>query len=409
MNDMKQSISLLIKPASYDCNLACDYCFYKRTEESYPDTSLCRMDEDTFSTLVQKAQGNGRQAVSYIWQGGEPMIMGLDFFERAMEIQNTYRAPNQTISNTIQTNGILINSEWAQFFARHQFLVGLSIDGPRELHDIHRFTSAKKNVFDRVMSARDVLNEYKVDFNILAVVTKETVEYPAEIYNFFIDQDFHYLQFIDCLEVVDGEIAPFSVNQESYGNFLCKLFDEWFKNGYPYVNIRLFDNLLQYRIGFVPECCMYKSDCGSYFVIEHNGDVYPCDFFVLKEWYLGNICEDSFDDIISSPKHIEFSDIRNTERNECEACEWLGFCQRGCIKFRYWPDMDYTSLNYLCGAYKKFFEHTKDRYNFLAWDIMRRRNGLPAPTDIGRNDPCVCGSGKKFKKCCEPHSFLMKK
>ena len=144
-------------------------------------------------------------------------------------------------------------------------------------------------------------------------------------------------------------------------------------------------------------------------MIEHNGDVYPCDFFVLKEWYLGNICEDSFDDIINSPKHIEFSDLRSIERDECEACEWFGFCQRGCIKFRYWPDMDYKSLNYLCGAYKKFFEYTKDRYNFLAWDIMRRRNGLPAPTDIGRNDPCVCGSGKKYKKCCEPYSFLMKK
>jgi len=409
MNDMKKGISFLIKPASYDCNLFCDYCFYRRTVETYPEISEHRMDEATFTTLVKKAQTEERQVVSYIWQGGEPTIMGLDFFKNAVKIQDKYRKPEQVISNTIQTNGILINNEWAQFLASHQFLVGISIDGPKELHDKHRFTRAKTSVFDRVMKATDILKEHNVDFNILSVVSRETVEYPVEIYNFFRDNDFYYLQFIPCMEVVDNEIAPFSVDSKAYGKFLCKLFDAWFEDGYPYVNIRLFDNYLQYRVGRTPECCMYKNDCGSYFVIEHNGDVFPCDFFVLKEWYLGNILEDSLEDIIDNPKHHEFSGLRNLEREECTECPWLGFCQRGCIKFRYWPNLDYTSLNYLCDAYKTFLAYADERYNFLSWDIMRRKNGLAAPKNIGRNDPCICGSGKKYKKCCEPYSYILKK
>jgi len=409
MNDMKKGISFLIKPASSDCNLFCDYCFYRKTAEAYPETSIHRMDEKTVTALVQKAQNSERKAVSYIWQGGEPMIMGLDFYKKAVEIQNKFRKPDQMISNTIQTNGILINSDWAKFFAGNQMLVGVSIDGPRELYDKHRFTRAKTSVFDRVMDACDILKEHTVDFNILAVVNNDTVKHPVEIYNFLLENEFYYLQFIPCLEVVENEIAPFSVASKEYGIFLCKLFDEWFKNGYPYVNIRLFDNLLQYHAGLVPECCMYKNECGGYFVIEHNGDVFPCDFFVTKEWYLGSINENSIEEIIDNPGHHEFSSLRRLEREECRECQWLGFCERGCIKFRYWPDMDYKSLNYLCEAYKMFFEHTKDRYHFLTWDIMRRHKNLPAPGEPGRNDPCFCGSGKKYKKCCEPYSFLLKK
>ena len=182
MNDMKQSIAFLIKPASYDCNLFCDYCFYRRTAESYPETSAHRMDIELLTTLVRKAQTKERQAVSYIWQGGEPTIMGLDFFEKAVEIQNIYRQPNQVISNTLQTNGFLIDDKWAQFFSRNQFLVGVSIDGPEELHDKHRFTRARTGVFDSVMNACNILKAHNVDFNILSVVTSDTVEHLSLIH-----------------------------------------------------------------------------------------------------------------------------------------------------------------------------------------------------------------------------------
>ncbi len=406
---MKKNLSYLLKPASFDCNLFCDYCFYRKTVESYPETSVHRMTPDTYSTLVRKAQEYNAQSVGYIWQGGEPTLMGLEFFEETIEIQERYRKPGQTISNVIQTNGILFDDKWGQFLARHHFLVGLSIDGPQERHDIHRFTRARKSAYEKVMRACDILNEHDVEYNILTVVSKETVEYPVEIYNFFLDSGFHYLQFIHCLEVIGNTIAPFVADAETYGRFLCRLFDEWFKNGYPHVSIRLFDNLLQYITGHVPECCMFKESCGEYFVVEYNGDIFPCDFFVTQEWLLGNIHDTSIEDLLEKPKYREFVHLRQRYHEDCEQCRWLGFCQRGCVKNRDLPEMNYDAQNYLCKAYKMLFEYTGDRYNFLAWDIMRRHRGEPVPQGVGRNDPCFCGSGKKYKKCCEPYRFILKK
>ncbi len=402
-------ISYLIKPASSDCNMFCDYCFYRKTAEAYPETSVHRITDDTFATLARNAQEFNPQAAGYLWQGGEPMLMGLDFYERVIEIQEQFRKPDQMISNVIQTNAVLIDEKWAQFFARNRFLVGVSIDGPQELYDLHRFTRSKKSVFDRVKKACGFLDEYKVDYNVLAVINNDTVNYPEEIYNYFLEQHFYYLQFIPCIEVVDKKLAPFSVDAEEYGRFLCKLFDEWFKNGYPYVSIRLFDNLLQYRVGQVPESCMFKDSCGWYFVIEHNGDIFPCDFFVTKEWLLGNIRKDSIENILETPKYNEFAHLRDRPCEECNDCEWLDFCHQGCVKFRYLPELDYNATNYLCKSYKMFLEYTRERYNFLAWDIIRRHNGQPPPLNTGRNDPCFCGSGKKYKKCCEKYSFILKK
>ena len=348
-------------------------------------------------------------AVGYIWQGGEPMLMGLDFYEEVVEIQNRFRRPGQIVSNTIQTNGVLIDEKWAQFFARHQFLVGVSIDGPKELYDIHRFTRTKKSVYERVIQACDTLTRFNVEFNILSVINNDTVKYPVDIYTFFIDQHFYYVQFIPCIEMIDNEVATFSVYPEEYGHFLCRLFDEWFKNGYPYISIRFFDNFLQYMAGRIPECCMYQEACGGYLVVEHNGDVFTCDFFVTDEWHLGNIHKDSIEEILGTQRYREFARMRQRPHEECENCQWLGFCQRGCVKFRYLPAKNYSALNYLCRAYKMFFEYAEERFNFLAWDIIRRQRGLPAPVHVGRNDPCLCGSGKKFKKCCEPYSFILKK
>jgi len=405
----RQHLSFLIKPTSYDCNLVCDYCFYKRTEETYPGAGAHRMDEATLTALVMKAQTEATSTASYVWQGGEPMIMGLDFYRRAVAVQNTHRRPGQTITNTLQTNGILIDREWASFLAENEILVGISIDGPQELHDAHRFNHTGESVFDRVIRACDLLGEYGVEFNVLTVVSAQTVKNPVEIYTFLHDRGYRYLQFIDCIETLDGGIAPYSVEPEAFGEFLCRLFDAWFEDGYPRVSIRLFDNYLQYRAGRTPECCMYKNDCGSYFVIEHNGDVFPCDFFVRAEWLLGNIVETSLEDLIGHPKRREFAVLKTIEHERCASCGWLGFCQRGCIKSRAFPGRPYDSLNYLCRAYTMFFEHADERYDFLAWDIVRRHRGLPPPVDVGRNDPCICGSGKKFKKCCARYSRIMMK
>ena len=405
---MHEYLSFLLKPTSSDCNLFCDYCFYRKTAADYPETAVHRMTEHTFRTLVEKAQILDRKSVSYIWQGGEPMLMGLDFYRMVLEIQGEYKQPGQQITNTIQTNAVSINDDWAQFFKRNNFLVGVSLDGPRHLYDIHRFTRTKSSVFDRVVTACDILDKYRVEYNILAVVNNDTVHYPEEIYSYFRDKNFYYLQFIECFEVIDTEVAPFSVDPQVFGHFLCHLFDLWLRDGYPHVSIRLFDNYLQYKSGMVPECCMYKNECGEYFVVEHNGDIFPCDFFVTKEWMLGNIHDESINDLINSPKRNEFANKRNITQEECEVCPWLGFCQRGCIKFRYLPTFEYAALNHMCEAYKMFFEYADEAYNFLAWDIMRRRRG-ELPPDIGRNDLCMCGSGKKYKKCCKKYGYILKK
>ena len=406
---MKENLSFLIKPASSDCNLFCDYCFYRKTAESYPETSVHRLSLDTFEKLVRKAQIPGRKNIGYMWQGGEPMIMGLDFYRQALALQKQYAQPGMNISNTIQTNAVLIDDEWAQLFLDNRFLVGVSLDGPQDLYDIHRFTRSRKSVFDRVLAACETLDKFKVDFNILAVVNNDTVKRPVDIYRFLTGHGFHYLQFIPCVEIIGDEIAPFAVPVDDYGRFLCDLFDEWIRDGYPYVSIRLFDNLLQYNVGLSPECCMYKDACGEYLVVEHNGDVFTCDFFVTKEWLIGNILEDTPEKIMSGKKYLDFTQARRLECSVCDDCRWLGFCQRGCVKMRYLPEQDYGALNYLCEAFKTFFTYSEDCYRFLRWDIVRRQEGRPAPLNFGRNDPCFCGSGKKYKKCCQTYEFILKK
>ncbi|MHB9029414.1 MAG: anaerobic sulfatase maturase [Candidatus Latescibacterota bacterium] len=406
---MNRNLSFLIKPASADCNLYCDYCFYRKTAATYAETPVHRMGLDTLGTLARKAYEYSPQAAGYAFQGGEPMLMGIDFYERALEIQEEYRKAGQIVSNTIQTNAILIDDRWAKFFADHQFLVGVSLDGPQELHDLHRFTRKGDSVHGLVMDACRRLETHGAEFNILTVVNNDTVHHPDEIYRFLVENGFHYLQFISCLEADDGVVAPFSVEPETYGRFLCRLFDEWFRDGYPYVSIRLFDNLLQHRVGQIPECCMYREECGGYLVVEYNGDLYPCDFFVTGDWLLGNITRDDIGRVAESEKFKEFTTLRQRPRAECAACPELKFCHRGCVKSRFLPGMDYSALDYLCRSYKMFFDYTRERYDFLAWDIVRRHRGEPAPAIPGRNDPCFCGSGRKYKKCCEPFGYILKK
>ena len=406
---VRPNVSFLIKPASFDCNLFCDYCFYRKTAEEYPETTVHRLTDEIYETLVKSAQIPERRAISYMWQGGEPMIMGIDFYRRALALQEKHRLPHHSIANTIQTNAIMIDDEWAELFAAHNFLVGVSLDGPRDLHDLHRFTRAKTGVFDKVIAATEALERAGVDYNILSVVNNDTVKYPRDIYRFLVDGGFHYLQFIPCVETVEGELAPFTVKPDDYGEFLCRLFDEWLEDGYPSVSIRMFDNLLQYHAGYKPECCMYKDACGEYLVMEYNGDIYTCDFFVTSEWHLGNIMQDTPDEIMKTQKYNIFAKLRQNPHDDCEACEWLGFCQRGCIKFRYQPTQDYHARSYLCESYRRFLDYSRDAYRFLSWDIMRRHRGEPAPPEPGRNDPCYCGSGKKYKKCCAPYAHILRR
>jgi uncharacterized protein len=400
--------SFLVKPASSDCNLFCDYCFYRKTAASYPETAAHRMTVDTLDALVRKAQGGRAPAVNWCWQGGEPLLMGLDFYRTARELQERYRPEGSAVANAVQTNGVLVDREWARFFREHSFLVGVSLDGPRELHDLHRPNRAGSGVFDRVTEAVDILRDEGVEYSILSVVNDDTARHAADIYGFFREQGYASLQFIPCVEAGSGEIPPFAVKPPDYAAFLSELFDLWLADGYPRVDIRFFTNAVQFFIGLESECCMFRPACTEYLVVEHNGDVYPCDFFVEDGWRVGNIVRDSLDEIASHPKLAGFSGLRSIPRDECERCRWLDFCHRGCVRFRWIGGHDYTGRDYLCDAHRAFLDANEDRLWFLSYDVRRRNLYLPAP-DIGRNDPCVCGSGKKYKKCCEKYAFVFKK
>lgn len=402
-------ITYLVKPASSDCNLFCDYCFYRKTAAAYPESAVHRMSLDMLETLVKRVQEGGARTVNYIWQGGEPLLMGLDFFKAAIELQERNRVSDQNIMNSIQTNGFLVDRVWARFFHENYFLVGVSLDGPRTLHNLHRFTRSRESVFDRVLNAIDILAAEDADFSVLCVVNNDSVGYADEMYNFFIENDITSLQFIPCIEAGAGEIPPFAVKPEDYFKFLYTLFNCWFFEGYPKINIRFFSNIIQFFLGYPVECCMFRSSCPEYLVIEHNGDVYPCDFFVENNWLLGNIVRNTIEEITGDHLFKEFSNFRSIPRIECEECRWLSFCNRGCIRFRWLGEHNYAGRDYLCKAHRMFLDTTEDRFRLLAWDVDRRSRGLPAPKHVRRNDPCFCGSGKKYKKCCEPYSLIWKK
>ena len=369
--------AVLVKPTSAECNMACRYCFYRdRPTDPYRGIEGRRMDERTLRALIsQHLAANPEEAV-FSWQGGEPLLMGLDFFKRAVELEMEYGAPGQRVGNAVQTNGTLLTREWARFFADHNFLVGLSLDGPKHVHDRYRRAPDGRGSFDAVMRAADILREEGAEFNVLAVVTNYACDRAEEIYGFFVENGFRYLQFIPCVErdPKTGKLADFSVRPDRYARFLCDLFDLWFNGGSPEVSIRFFDNVLLRFMGMEAEMCELAPQCGSYLVVEFNGDVYPCDFFVREEWRLGNIHEAPLWEIARSGRAREFFSIKLGPYPECERCEWNFICRNGCPRYRFVRREDFRDRNYLCPAHRKFFEHSADRFGRLA---ERLKSGGP--------------------------------
>jgi len=399
-----QNISLLIKPASYQCNIDCAHCFYKRVEGVYPDAQTF-MDSETAAALVRKTLDLGREQNNFCWQGGEPTLMGLDFFRRVVELQRQYGRSGQTVGNSLQTNGILIDEEWARFLAESRFLVGLSLDGPKEFHDHYRKLSSGEGTFDNVMDTVGLFRKHGVEFNILTLLTDANISEPERLYRFFREQGFSHLQFIACFEndPATGEDLPFSISAEQLGNFHCRLFDLWLEDGFPDVSIRIFEDILIYFIDGIHVSCNWQERCESYYVIEHNGDVYPCDFFVYPDWKLGNIVEDSYEQIARNPMLRDFAEMKARTVSECDECGWLEFCHGDCTKFRLDERGGYKNLSAYCGARKMLFEHIEPHLEPIKEKVLEiRRQNQPRIhyPGVGRNDPCPCGSGLKYKKCC---------
>ena len=399
-----QPFQLLVKPAAGDCNLACEYCFYRRTTpELYPEEGRPRMEVETMQRMVSDILSHRFSETIFCWQGGEPTLMGLNFFEQVVKAQMDAGKGGQTVGNALQTNGIVMDAEWAEFLARYNFVVGLSLDGPREIHDRYRKNMGGAPTFDRVMDAAELLSRYGVAFNILSVVNRFNQDKGREVYRFLTGQGFDYIQFIPCLETdpESGEITDFSATPEGLARFYEDVFDEYRQTGFPRVSERTFDALMHMHVTGAPGVCTWQKRCGSYLVVEHNGDVYPCDFFVRDEWKLGNIHEKRLAEFFKHPLMQKFAAAKEDVPDECGACSWTSWCHGGCLKDRVPHGPHQTGRTHFCEAYKKLFDTTREDMEKWATDA----GPVPTPSATTtekpkRNDPCPCGSGKKYKKCC---------
>lgn len=353
-------ICILVKPASSACDLNCRYCFYKDVAQNREKAFDGMLDDETAEILVKKALGFAAGgSCSFLFQGGEPTLRGLDWFRRFTEYEKKYARPGTKIFNGLQTNGILIDDEWAAFLSENRFLTGLSLDGPAELHDANRCFPDGRGTFNRVMKAADTLVRHGAQFNILSVVTAANARRCEKTYRFFRKSGFSYLQFIPCLEPLNDERGgcAYSLTPPAYADFLIRLFDLWYADLLrgDYVSVRYFDNLVRMLSGGSPEACNMTGHCGLQFVTEGSGKVYPCDFYVLDGKELGSVRTDDFSDMIRSANADAFVRESLYVPDECKTCRWYSLCRNGCKRDRVFENGVYGK-NYYCASYKAFFE-----------------------------------------------------
>src|SRR5215831_18876210 len=426
-DDPPRAFHLLAKPTGAVCNLDCAYCFFLSKEMLYPGSRFRMADELLETYLRQLIEAHASVSeVTIAWQGGEPTLMGLDFFRRAVELAERYLKPGQRAEHTIQTNGTLLDPDWADFFHEHQFLVGLSIDGPRELHDAYRVNKGGKGSFDDVVRGLGYLREARVEWNALTTIHAANAERGREIYRFLRDEcGARFMQFIPIIERVteaaeDGtvpwtswrdrqlyvqkgeHVTGRSVTAEQYGSFLIDVFEEWVRRDVGEVYVQMFDVALGNWVGAPPTLCIHSETCGLALALEHTGDLYSCDHFVEPAFKLGNIRETHMLELVASQRQRQFGlDKRETLPRYCLECDVRLACHGGCPKDRFisTPDGE-PGLNYLCAGYKDFFHHVDRPMRVMSQLLEENRApaeimGLYAAEDArrGRNDPCSCGSG----------------
>lgn len=421
------AVHVLAKPTGAICNLACTYCFFLDKELLHEGDRFRMSDEMLENYIRQLIDAHQSPNVTVAWQGGEPTLMGVDFYRRALELQDKYRRPQMSFLNTMQTNGTLLNDEWCEFLKEHDFLVGISIDGPREIHDAYRVDKRGEGSFDKVMRGLRLLQKHGVEYNILTTVNRVNGDYPLEVYRFLRDEaKTEWMQFIPVVERVDpdGNPAPLqgmhvserSVGADQFGEFLIAIFDEWVHNDVGNVYVQTIEAAARNWSG-LPQSgmCVFNETCGTGLALEHNGDLYSCDHFVEPEFHLGNIADHSIGDLLSSERQYDFGQDKSTSLPQfCLDCDVRFACHGECPKNRFisTPDGE-PGLNYLCAGFKAFFHHV-DRPMKLMVDLMRRgqyasdvmatlegeeRAFQDELTRTGRNDPCPCGSGLKLKRC----------
>jgi uncharacterized protein len=391
---------IMTKPIGPICNLDCKYCFYLEKENLYPNTRHWAMPTGTLERYIQQyiaAQPLGE--VHFAWQGGEPTLLGVEFFRAVIALQQKY-AEGKSIRNALQTNGTLIDDKWGEFLAENKFLVGVSIDGPKELHDYYRVDKGNAPTFDRVMGGLIKLKTHNVEFNTLTVVSRHNSQHPLEVYQFLKEIGSEFMQFIPVVErkaaepQPDGlvliqpsfdrpaEVTEWSVEPLAYGKFLAKIFDEWVKKDVGRYFVQQFDVALEGWMGMEASLCVFRKTCGSALAMEHTGDLYSCDHFVYPENRLGNIMESDLDQMVGSEQQIRFGlDKRDSLPRVCRECDVRFACNGECPKHRFLTTPDGESgLNYLCAGYKYFFHHINPYMQFMASEL---RSGRP-PANVMR-------------------------
>jgi uncharacterized protein len=369
-----KSLGLLIKPASGNCQLRCRYCFYENVTKTRQVANYGLMSPEILDLLVAKAITETDEQCDFSFQGGEPTLVGLDFYRCLIELQKKYKTEYHkdrlVINNIIQTNGLLLDDAWCEFFKQNNFLVGLSLDGEKDIHDANRVDAQGKGTFSRVLKAARLLDKHKVNYNILCVVTRELARRGKRVYHELVRLGYGYLQFIPCIDDFGAEpgSSPHSLTADRYGQFLKDLFDEWFKDFMTgqYISIRHFDNWVHMLQGLPPETCSMSGRCVCYGVVEADGSVFPCDFYVLDQWKLGSIREQSFAELLSCEPGRKFVKESLPQAEKCRNCRHFSICRGGCRRDREPLDQRKGASNIYCEAYEQFFDYALDRLRQVA-------------------------------------------
>jgi uncharacterized protein len=426
---------VMAKPSGASCNLGCTYCFYTEKENLFEDPGPFRMPPEVLESFIrQYIECQDTPEVQFAWQGGEPTLLGIDYFRSAVSLQGKYAA-GKKVTNTIQTNGTLLTDDWCRFFKKHKFLVGLSIDGPRKLHDRYRIKASGSPTFDKVMSGLQLLRKHRVSFNTLTVVNDHNSLQPLKVYRFLKKNADGHMQFIPAVErladdaaeslgldlsippfngdkAVNSSLTQWSVSPKRLANFYIRIFDEWVRNDVGKVFVQFFDVALGNWLGAGSGLCHFSPTCGMAGALEHNGDLYSCDHYVYPRHKLGNIMETQLAELMVSATQQKFGRAKLDSLPECcKVCEVQPACHGDCPKHRFAETPDGgPGLSYLCEAYKTIFNHMAPYLSVMAEliqagrpapDIMGiiRQMGTDTPT-TGRNATCPCGSGRKYKRCC---------
>ncbi|MFQ5635991.1 MAG: anaerobic sulfatase maturase [Gammaproteobacteria bacterium] len=391
---------VMAKPIGPRCNIDCTYCYYLDKEKLYPETKKFRMPDKVLERFIgdyisSQTEGGGKE-IDFCWQGGEPTILGVEYFRKVMALQERYRPNGVVIRNSIQTNGTLLDREWARFLTDNEFLVGISIDGPKHIHDRYRMDRAGRPTFNAVMRGLDLLQSFGVQYNVLTAVHKHSALKPKQVYSFLRGKGVEYIQFIPIVEratggsvpsavpdpggaVEDSGVTPWSVSPRAYGKFLCDIFDMWVKRDVGRIFVQMFDVHLGLWMGLPSSLCVFSEECGPALALEHNGDLFSCDHFVYPEYRLGNITETPMAEMARSARQTEFGHYKASALpRQCRRCRFRFACNGGCPKHRFAQTGDgEKGLNYLCDAYRRFFRHAGPKLEEMAGFL---RAGLPAAT-----------------------------